>query len=152
MTTIGERILVERRRMGLNQDQFAALGGITRGTQARYEKGERSPDSEYLINLGQQSVDVFYLLTGKRLSVAAGEIRESPASYSTKIYDKPEAALYAVLDVQQELGLTFTAEQLRNMLGYAYTAQATKEELLLFVKAAYSLLGEKLPSETEKEE
>jgi transcriptional regulator with XRE-family HTH domain len=64
---VGERLREERTRLGLNQDAFAQQGGITRNTQGSYEKGERNPDSAYLIAVAKAGVDVLYILTGGRL-------------------------------------------------------------------------------------
>ncbi|MFW9268789.1 helix-turn-helix domain-containing protein [Pseudomonas sp. NR3] len=63
---MGERLREERTRLGLNQEAFAQLGGITRNTQGSYEKGERNPDSVYLTAVLKAGVDVPYVLTGRR--------------------------------------------------------------------------------------
>lgn len=63
---VGERLREERTRLGLNQEAFAQLGGITRNTQGSYEKGERNPDSVYLTAVLKAGVDVPYVLTGRR--------------------------------------------------------------------------------------
>ncbi|MEB2854105.1 helix-turn-helix domain-containing protein [Pseudomonas atacamensis] len=68
---MGERLREERTRLGLNQDAFAQQGGITRNTQGSYEKGERNPDSAYLIAVAKAGVDVLYILTGGRLPASA---------------------------------------------------------------------------------
>ena len=63
---IGERLKEERERLGLNQTDFAALAGASKNTQYNYEKGERSPDSNYLAAAAAQGVDVLYVITGVR--------------------------------------------------------------------------------------
>lgn len=63
---IGERLKEERERLGLNQTDFAALAGASKNTQYNYEKGERSPDSNYLAAAAAQGVDVLYVITGAR--------------------------------------------------------------------------------------
>ncbi|KEY87629.1 helix-turn-helix domain-containing protein [Pseudomonas capeferrum] len=75
---IGERLKEERERLGLNQTEFAALAGASKNTQYNYEKGERSPDANYLAAAAHQGVDILYVITGQRLpspetSLAAGE-------------------------------------------------------------------------------
>jgi len=52
--------------MGLNQADAAALAGLNRTAQVRYEKGERYPDSRYLQALAEAGWDVHYVLTGRR--------------------------------------------------------------------------------------
>lgn len=64
--TIGERLLEERTRLGLNQTDFAALGGVGKATQINYEKGERNPDAAYLAAVAAKGVDVLYVLTAVR--------------------------------------------------------------------------------------
>ena len=61
-----DRLKEERKRLGLNQDDFAALGGVKKGAQFNYENGSRAPDSDYLTAVAAAGVDVFYLLTGER--------------------------------------------------------------------------------------
>jgi len=48
MNTRGSRLREERARLGLNQDDLAAAGGVKRRAQINYEQDERSPDAEYL--------------------------------------------------------------------------------------------------------
>ena len=63
---IGERLKEERERLGLNQTDFAALAGASKNTQYNYEKGERSPDANYMAAAAMQGVDVLYVITGTR--------------------------------------------------------------------------------------
>jgi transcriptional regulator with XRE-family HTH domain len=60
------RLRAERVRKGLNQKDFAALGGATLDSQSRYETGKNQPSAEYLARLASNRVDVSYLLTGVR--------------------------------------------------------------------------------------
>lgn len=68
---IAERLAEERKRLGLSQTEFAALGGVGRKTQFNYESGERSPDAEYLAAVSGAGVDVLYVVTGKHAGGAA---------------------------------------------------------------------------------
>lgn len=52
--------------MGLNQERFAALGGVKKGAQGLYETGQRAPDASYLLSLSQHGIDIAYILTGQR--------------------------------------------------------------------------------------
>lgn len=63
---IGERLKEERERLGMNQTDFAALAGASKNTQYNYEKGDRSPDANYLAAAAEQGVDVLYVITGAR--------------------------------------------------------------------------------------
>lgn len=70
MGYFSDRLKEERKRLGLNQDEFAALGGVKKGAQFNYENGSRNPDSEYLTAIAAAGVDVLYLLTGEQTSSA----------------------------------------------------------------------------------
>ncbi|MDR5868113.1 XRE family transcriptional regulator [Halomonas koreensis] len=63
--TIHERLKEERLRLGLSQDEFAALAGVSKRAQANYEK-DRSPQADYLAALDSEGVDTHYVLTGRR--------------------------------------------------------------------------------------
>lgn len=60
---IGARLRSERERLGINQEDLASIGGVTRQTQSKYEKGERNPDSLYLSAVAEVGIDVRYVLT-----------------------------------------------------------------------------------------
>lgn len=63
--TRGERRREERRRIGLNQTDFGALGGVSKGSQILYEK-DFAPSADYLALLAAHGVDILYILTGVR--------------------------------------------------------------------------------------
>lgn len=62
----------ERRRLKLNQQELADAVGISKRSIGNYERGERTPDAEVLVKLGEVGVNVCYLLTGKRISTRLG--------------------------------------------------------------------------------
>ena len=64
MSTVGERLREERKRLGLSQTAFAKAVGVHLNTQSRYEKGDREPDTAYLEAAGNVGVDATYVLTG----------------------------------------------------------------------------------------
>lgn len=68
---IGERLREERDRLGMNQTDFGAIAGVSRGTQKAYELGSSSPDVKYLSALQSAEVDVLYVVTGTRPGVDA---------------------------------------------------------------------------------
>ncbi|MEJ2769055.1 helix-turn-helix domain-containing protein [Mycetohabitans sp. B46] len=71
MNTVGTRLREERLRLGLSQEEFAAVGGVLRGTQSKYESDERSPDAKYLSAVVDVGVDLLYVLRGVRLPSSA---------------------------------------------------------------------------------
>lgn len=66
MEEMGARLKEERIRLGMNQDEMAALAGMKRMAQLRYEKGERSPDGQFFAAAARAGVDVQYVITGVR--------------------------------------------------------------------------------------
>lgn len=59
------RLKQERRRLRMNQAEFANAGGVRQHAQLNYEKGSRYPDASYLAGIAEVGVDVLYLLTGR---------------------------------------------------------------------------------------
>lgn len=49
----------------MSQASFGAIGGVGKGSQILYEKGN-SPSADYLTELAAAGVDVLYVLTGER--------------------------------------------------------------------------------------
>lgn len=64
--TIGIRITEERKRIGHSQDEWAALTGIHRNTQIKYERGDVVPDANYLAIVDGVGADVNYIITGDK--------------------------------------------------------------------------------------
>ena len=64
--TIGERLKLERLRLGLTQPQLAAIGLTTKKSQIDYEQGNSYPKASYLAAVSQFGVDVNYIITGER--------------------------------------------------------------------------------------
>ena len=70
---VGERLREERERLGLNQTEFGALLGVSRGTQKNYEQGANSLDLRYVAALEDCGVDAAFVLTGRR-STPLGQV------------------------------------------------------------------------------
>ncbi|SFQ51348.1 helix-turn-helix domain-containing protein [Ectopseudomonas toyotomiensis] len=63
---IGERLAEERKRLGFNQTDFAAVAGVSRKTLFGYESGERTPDAGGLAAWASEGVDLMYVVLGER--------------------------------------------------------------------------------------
>lgn len=103
---VGERLREERTRLGLNQEAFAQLGGITRNTQGSYEKGERNPDSVYLTAVLKAGVDVPYVLTGRRLQRALeglNEAEETLLHQFRTLSDYDQKAVHRIISAMAEV-------------------------------------------------
>lgn len=64
-----ERLLEERTRLGMSQEELGAFGNVGKIAQYRYETGERVPDARYLCGVTSVGVDVQYLLTNVRAAM-----------------------------------------------------------------------------------
>lgn len=110
MSNFFERLREERKRLGLNQTDFAAFAGVTTETQSNYERGSRKPDSEYLEAIAARGVDVGYLLTGARTPTRTGPRMggESPAAMEKetvmRAVTREEAALLDNYEAADERG------------------------------------------------
>lgn len=75
METFGNRLRSERKRLGLNQQNFATIGGVGANAQHHYELGARLPRVDYLMRLGAAGVDIPYLLNcGSAQDLPANEL------------------------------------------------------------------------------
>ncbi|MCX7208076.1 MAG: helix-turn-helix transcriptional regulator [Proteobacteria bacterium] len=70
---IEERLKDERKRLGFNQEEFAAFAGVTRRPYADWEAGKTSPTALQLSALAAIGVDVMYIITGQRQGQGIGE-------------------------------------------------------------------------------
>lgn len=90
---VGARVKEERERLGFNQTDFAALGGMGRKTQFDYESGSRAPDGGYLIAIAAAGADVQYILTGVRSGSVAPAVAASQFSRKTQVFMQNYEAL-----------------------------------------------------------
>lgn len=63
---IGNRLQEERKRLGLNQDVFAAHIGVAKRTLAGYEGGAGDVGALVLAHAAALGIDVLYVVTGQR--------------------------------------------------------------------------------------
>lgn len=68
---IGQRIAIERKRLGRTQADFATLGCVSNGTQISYESGKTSPTADYLLQISSHGADMNFILTGARALVTS---------------------------------------------------------------------------------
>lgn len=90
MSHIGSRLREERLRIGLSQDEFAAVGGVTRRSQSAYESDDRAPDTTYLLAVRTIGADICYVLTGERhgaqVETAPGHGRDAEETELVETY------------------------------------------------------------------
>lgn len=76
LTNFAARLRSLRKQTGLNQTDFASVGGVGLGSQSKYERGDTEPGAAYLAALAEQGHDVAYLLTGR----AGSDLLDAPSS------------------------------------------------------------------------
>lgn len=67
-SSIGARLREERERLDLSQAQMAALAEFKLRTYQDWERGIAAVSSEFLALAAPRGLDVFYVLTGERMS------------------------------------------------------------------------------------
>jgi transcriptional regulator with XRE-family HTH domain len=83
MKDLGSRLKEERKRLGLSQQDFGAIGGVEANAQGKYENGERIPRSDYLAALGKKGMDVLYVLSGERTPITVDALTEAERAIIT---------------------------------------------------------------------
>jgi transcriptional regulator with XRE-family HTH domain len=63
---LGDRLRVERKRLGLRQGDLGGRVGITLQTQSRYENGTTEAGVLYLAKVSAEGIDAGWVLTGRR--------------------------------------------------------------------------------------
>jgi phage repressor protein C with HTH and peptisase S24 domain len=118
---INDRLREERQRLGLSQEEFARLAGVSKRAQANYEKGERSPQVDYLEALKDAHVDTYYVLTGYRLGTPDAQPLGLPASEPG-----PDLSPVKMYDIEAAAGAgrSFEGEPIKTTLYFSSTELA----------------------------
>lgn len=103
--TVGDRLKEERLRLKLSQEAFGLAGGVGKNAQIKYEKGERTPDAEYLQGIHAAGADILYVVAEvRRLDLIDSDVEremlrtviDQPSSRIgqafSKLYDRAVAA------------------------------------------------------------
>jgi len=101
LDTFGDRLRLERERLGLSQEALGEIGGVKKLAQINYEKGKRHPDAEYLAAIAAAGVDVLYVLTGQNSNrqASVGMTVSAPVSHiGTSRSNPPTSAGFSKSD------------------------------------------------------
>ena len=98
MRSIGEILKEERARLGMNQDEFSALGGLKRRALTLYEQNVRSPDAAYLRALAIIGVDVQYILTGEQAASALAQHEKDMLIKYRALNHRDQTCVLAMVD------------------------------------------------------
>lgn len=122
MDNLGVRLRIERERLGLSQNAFAALAGASKPSQVRYENGGRYPDGLYLEKLAAKGIDVQFVIAGTRnptlpdrIIPLAADVRIGDQEFSTiKVYEVEAAARNGFVPVSEAVSheMAFTRSYL----------------------------------------
>ncbi|MDD1966096.1 helix-turn-helix transcriptional regulator [Pseudomonas putida] len=83
MKDLGTRLKEERKRLGLSQQEFGAIGGVEANAQGKYENGERIPRADYLVALGKKGMDVLYVVSGERTPLTMDTLNDAERAIIT---------------------------------------------------------------------
>ena len=97
------RLQEERKRLGYNQEDFSRLMGISRRTQVSYESREMNAGLQYLSKAQAEGLDIFYIISGKTITVDLHQLSESEANL---------LKTYRSLDQQNQESLMIVAQSL----------------------------------------
>ncbi len=92
--SIADRLRAERERLGLNQAQFAAVGGASKRSQASWEAGDATPNAAFLAEVAKIGVDVQFVVTGRP---AVEQLTEDEATLVQLLRSAPPAVRAATV-------------------------------------------------------
>lgn len=121
---VAARVRQERERLGMNQSDFGAKGGVSRRTQAAYESGTTSPDIAYLSAIAGIGVDVGFILGGNpavAISAEESELLRRFRAASQEVRAVVMAALSASAGTQAKGDVTVTGDVAQLVSGDQYT-------------------------------
>lgn len=73
-TAIAKRLVAERKRLGLQQEDVRQALDISYATMSRYENGHRMPEADKIARMAQLGFDVGYVLTGQRPTLSTSDL------------------------------------------------------------------------------
>lgn len=99
---LAARLREERKRLKMNQRDFAEAGGVVLHTYFNYEKkGHPLPDANFLQGIHNAGADVMYILTGVRQGRSDGTellVQEASAPYVTEMNRAATSLQVAIRD------------------------------------------------------
>jgi transcriptional regulator with XRE-family HTH domain len=82
---MGLRLQEERKRLGLNQEDFSRLIGVSRRTQVSYESRDMNAGLQYLTKAQALGLDIYYIICGKTVKIDQQPLSASEADL-LKVY------------------------------------------------------------------
>ncbi len=129
MDSIGERLREERERLGYSQTAFGALAEVTKQSQIKYEKGERSPDASYLAAIMRVGADVQYIIGAIRSSMAlAPDEQELVSRYRAASLEVKAAAIGALAAASTTKSATRQEQVFHGSVGQAVKVEGDLDQ------------------------
>lgn len=97
LDTFGSRLRKERVRLGLNQTDFAEIGGIQKDGQVKYEADKREPGAAYMTAIAAAGVDILYVLTGV-ITVSANDDEVALLSGYRELSERDKTSVLGMID------------------------------------------------------
>ena len=119
INSFGSRLREERKKIGMSQKEFGAIGGVSYGAQSNYETGRRAPDATYLAAV-KDTIDLYYVLTGK----------------SFPSQQRVSDAMLVAMRLEQDFDLNPYSEQARELCRVLYETDTDYEAMYALIKAA----------------
>jgi transcriptional regulator with XRE-family HTH domain len=153
MTSVGARLRAERKRLNKTQDEFCALGGVSKNTQGNYEKepgeiGYTSPTVDYLLRLGAADVNLHYIVFGSYSNEGADQKIAELIVLLMQMSPAQQAISFSILTMFQQTAASGTLETASELwrgvrlFGQFFKMDQAGRELVEYV-AANALLAAK---------
>lgn len=84
LSTIGGRLKSERERLCLSQPAMAALAGLSRGAQVKWERGSATPNADALAAFAEAGADILYIVTGRHAAAEMPPAQEALAGVTVR--------------------------------------------------------------------
>lgn len=103
---IHTRLVEERERLGLTQTEMAKRGGVAFRTYCDYESGKSEPRASFFADASVHGLDVQYVVTGKRSTIAMRPDEELVLSGYRRLDEKGRAGVLALIGGMQDKAST----------------------------------------------
>lgn len=94
---IGDRLRLERLRLGLNQEQLADKAGVHKNSIINYEQGKRAANTGLFAVLHDLGVDVGYIISGIRNDGSLGSSEQMLLEMFVRLSQREKDAVLALI-------------------------------------------------------
>jgi transcriptional regulator with XRE-family HTH domain len=109
MTTFSNRLKTTRKRLGLTQEAFSEMAGVSLSSQGQYERGVAEPSAAYFLKLAEMGIDMNFLLDSKFSASPPGQQVSELQAVLNQMPDAQQAMGFVILSLIQETVASSTA-------------------------------------------